>query len=56
MVMEGDLTWSGEYAVQCTDEVLQNCTPEISIILLTNVSPINSIKSKHSPGWCGSVD
>ena len=38
--MEGDVTWDGEYA----DDVLQNCAPETYIILLTNVTPINSIK------------
>ena len=27
-------------------DVLQNCTPETYIILLLNVAPINSIKSK----------
>ena len=46
MVMEGELTWGGEHTVQYTDEVLQNCTPETSTILLTNVIPINSIKKK----------
>ena len=46
MVMEEDLTWGGEHTVQCTDDVLWNCTPETYIILLTNVTPINSIKRK----------
>ena len=41
--MEGDLTWGGEHTIQYTDDVLQNCTPEIYIILLTNVTPINVI-------------
>ena len=40
MVIEGDLTWGGEYTIQYTDDVLQNCTPETYIVLLTNVSPI----------------
>ena len=44
MVMEGDLTWGGEHTAQCADDVLQNCTPETCIILLTNVTTINSIK------------
>ena len=44
MVMEGDLTWGGEYAREHTDDVVQNCTPETYIILLTKVNPINSIK------------
>ena len=42
--MEGDLPWGGEPTIQCTDDVLQKCTPETYIILLTNVTPINSIK------------
>ena len=44
MVMEGDLTWSGEHIIQCTEDVLQNYTPEACIILLTNVTTMNSIK------------
>ena len=44
MVMEGDLPWCGKYTIRYTDDVLQNCTPETYIILLTNVTPINSIK------------
>ena len=43
-MMEGDLTWFGEYTVQYIEDVLQNCTPETYIILLTNVTLINSIK------------
>ena len=39
----------GEHATQYTDDVLQNCTPEAYIILLTNVTPIHSIKKKK---WC----
>ena len=42
MVMEGDLTWSGEHTIQYTDDVLQNCTPE-TYIILTNVTPVNFI-------------
>ena len=41
MVMEGDLTWSGEHTIQDTDDVGQNRKPEIYLILLTNVTPIN---------------
>ena len=44
--MEGDLTWDGEHTIQCTDDVLWNCAPETCIILLTSVTPINSIKKK----------
>ena len=51
--MEGDQTWGGEHTVQYTDDVLQNCAPETPIILLTNVTPINSIKIKNkNKGTC----
>ena len=46
MVTEGDLTWGGEHTIQYTDDVGQNCTPKTYIILLTNVTPMNSIKIK----------
>ena len=46
MVMEGDLTRGGEYTIQYTDDVLQNCTHETYVISLTSVIPINSIKIK----------
>ena len=46
MMMEEDLTWGGEHTIQCTDDVLWNRTPETCIILLTSVTPINSIKEK----------
>ena len=46
MVLEGDLTWGAEHTIQCTDDVLQNWTPETYIILLTNVTPMHSIKTK----------
>ena len=35
--MEGDLTCGDEHTIQYTDDVLQNCTPETYIILLTNI-------------------
>ena len=41
MVMEGDLTWGGEHTIQCADDVLWNCTPEISIILLCHPNKFN---------------
>ena len=44
MLMGGDWTWGGEHTVQCTDDVLWNCAPETCIILLTSVTPTNSIK------------
>ena len=46
MVMEGDLSWGGELTIQCTDDVLSNWAPESCVILLTSVTPINSIKSR----------
>ena len=47
MVKERDMTWGGEHTtIQYTHDVLQNCTPETYIILLTNVTPINSMKMK----------
>ena len=44
MTMEDNLTWGGEHTVQYTDDVLQNYTPETYIILLINVTTINSMK------------
>ena len=46
MVLEGDLTWNGEHAMQYTDDIPQNCAPETCIISLVNVTPINSIKKR----------
>ena len=46
MVMEGDLTWDGEHTIQFTDDVLQTRTPEPYVILLTKVTPTNSIKKE----------
>ena len=46
MVLEGDLTWGAEHTIHCTDDVLQNGTPETYTILLTNVTPMNSIREK----------
>lgn len=44
MVMEEDLSWGDEQTIQYTDIVLQNYKPKTYEILLTNVTPINSIK------------
>ena len=44
MVMEGDLTWGGEHTMQYTGDVLWRCTPQTYIIVLTNATPVNSIK------------
>ena len=45
MMMEGDLPWGGKHTVQYEDDVLQHCTSETYIILLINVTPVNSIKN-----------
>ena len=58
MVMNGDLTLGGKHTIQYTDDVLQNCTIEIYIILLANITPINSTKyilehKEHvADTWC----
>ena len=44
MLGEGDLTWGAEHTIQHSGDVLDSCTAETYIILLTNVTPINSIK------------
>ena len=36
MVMEGDLTWGGEHTPQYTDDVSQNCTPELRLVNFIN--------------------
>ena len=41
--MEGDFTWGDEHTIQCTDDALQNYTPETYIIALTELTPINVI-------------
>ena len=43
MVVEGNFTLGGEYTIQYTYGILQNCTHETYIILLTNVTPTHSI-------------
>ena len=42
METEKGLTLAGEYS----DDVLLSCTLETCLVLLTNVTPINSIKKK----------
>ena len=42
--MEGDLISAGEHTIQYTVDVLQNCALKTYIILLTNATPINTIK------------
>ena len=62
MVTEGDLTLGGKHTVQYSDDLLQSCTPETYIILLTNVTPINSINIFNAPltalctGTCENAD
>ena len=46
MLTEGGLTWGGEHTIQCKDNVLWDCASMTCIILLTSVTPINSIKKK----------
>ena len=43
----GDLTWGGEHTIQYSDNVLQDFVPETYTILLTNVIPMNSIKTYY---------
>ena len=45
--MEGHLILGGKYTVQYKDIVLNNCTPETYIVLLHNVTPINSANKKN---------
>ena len=44
MVTEEDLTLGGKRTMQYTDDILQTCTFDIYVILLTNVTSINLIK------------
>ena len=41
------MTWSGEHTLQYTDDVLQNCTTENYIILLTKSIPTNTNKQTN---------
>ena len=44
MVAGRDLTLGGEHTIECAGDVLKSCTLETCMFLLTNVTPINSIK------------
>ena len=44
MVTKEEQTQNDEHTIQYTGDVLQNCTLETYILLLTNVTPVNSIK------------
>ena len=46
MVTEGYLTQGGDHTIQYTDDVLQNCTLETYVILLTSVTPNEFNKKK----------
>ena len=45
MVVERDFPLDAECMMQCADNLLQNCLVEACTILLTNVTPINSIQN-----------
>ena len=47
MVMEGDLTWGVEHTTQYIGDVMYYCIPETYVILLTNVTPLNSMKNNN---------
>ena len=42
-----DLILGGEHTIQYTDDALWNYIPKTCIILLTNVTPINVIKTNE---------
>ena len=46
MLWRGITGYKSKHTIQYTDDVLQNCTPETYVILLTNVTPVNSIENK----------
>ena len=46
MLTQGDLTWGPEHTIQDRGYLLESCTAETYIILLTKVTPISSIKIK----------
>lgn len=44
--MERDFTWGGEYTIQDTYDVLQNCMPETDIINQYHTNKLN--KNAHN--------
>ena len=40
-----ETAWGTGHMTQCANDVLLNCTLETCVVLQTNVTPINSIKS-----------
>lgn len=47
MATEGDQTLGGEFTMQYTDDVVQICTFETYIMLLTNVTPKDLITKRR---------
>lgn len=45
---QGDSTLGGKHTTRCTDDVLWSCTLEICTVLLTNITPVNSISIKDN--------
>ena len=52
MLVERDLTSGGEHMMRYADNMLQSCTPETCMLLLINVTPINSIKTSFMNFIC----
>lgn len=50
MVMAGDSAWDREHMIQHTD--CRTVTQKLIYNLLTNVSPVNSVKKKNSESAC----
>ena len=51
---EGEQLLGSEHTVQCTDDVLQNCTPETYRMLLTNNIPLYLVEKEVfvlGTGW-----
>lgn len=49
MVMEGDMTSSGEHVMQYTDDVLVNCT--LNIYIISHPMPLNKFNLKKYYKW-----
>ena len=52
MRMERDFTWGDKCTMQCAGDVLSSCTLETGMVLLTDVTPINSIKTREKLRKC----
>ena len=44
MVTEGDFTMGGENMTQSTDDIFQNCTPELYDLLMSHPNIVNIYK------------